>query len=49
MKICEPNLEVKHVQKMNTDSLYLFIYLSGMYASKECVNFYRDCCKKQKS
>lgn len=37
---------------MHTDSIYLFIYLSiylsDMDASKECVNFYRDCCKKQK-
>lgn len=27
--------------------IYLFIYLSGMDASKECVNFYGDCCKKK--
>lgn len=32
MNICEPNLEdKKHTQKMHTDSIYLFIYLSIWY------------------
>lgn len=49
MKICELNLEVKHAKNAYRFHIfiYLSIYLSDMDASNECVNFYRDCCKKK--